>query len=516
MSVPIHIVFTNLRFLLGSTSASNSGFIPSLRVDMSQLKEESLKLNLASAPKGTQEHQDSHSQTRGHGGRNRDPDASPLASQAVLVPTSDLAPSVKSQSFVNLSRPSTPHPVVNLRDPAFDKATPKEGGNAESKVTPLVLDKLGSPLSSPPISASIFAATTPATTSPSTPVSGETISKSRHKDRSKDKTRRTPVGPATFSVPAPTPTTTVLIGVQEKGKDRKIKTRPDHLRARSKSPESFMDFGDDEIETGGGGGRDSGSGVTSDGEGKVSHHHQVRRSQTAPNAAGLFQFPLSAPPVLPSSTSPIVNESKVKATTDLSSVGIPSSSSASLAPERGLEIHRTPSMTSLTPSLSSLLSSQTTSTSTDDIFHPYSQVSHSLSFEQDKRKKMDKLAKLSRFLGDPVPIELVLGESYLLKNDDLPAFALANEVSAGGLASTGGGSRRPLWMRRRRSSSSAALPGYEEIDRRKDDLDPKERIRYVRRGAKMEQVCRFNLLPFSSNVILFAILCSDVRNQTSS
>ncbi|GJJ10050.1 hypothetical protein Clacol_004276 [Clathrus columnatus] len=342
--------------------------------------------------------------------------------------------SSKSQSS---SRPSTPHTLVKLRDHDHD---------------PVVASGSPATAGSGPASSILSAASASVETLKLNP---------RTNDKNWDKTRRTPVGPSTFS----TPTIISEDRGGQKEKDRKYQHRRTHVRTRSESPESFMDMDDDEIE--------SGSKINIRGN---EGDHREKRSQGMPIKARLsskadfssviLRSPLSQSPLATMSLSaPALEDSKTKATLD-----VPSGTST-----LSQLMHRTPSLASLT-------------TSIDDLY-AYSQDEDSLSLsEQEKRKKMDKIAKLNRFLGDPVPIELVLGDSYVFKDGDLPPLAMTEGV---GLVS---GSKKPLWMRRRRSSSSAALPGYEgrkdfaESERRKDDLDSKERIKHVRRGAKMEQM----------------------------
>lgn len=308
-----------------------------------------------------------------------------------------------------------------------------------------------------------------------------TASNSKAKGKSRDKTHRAPVGPATF-VPPPVASS----GLQEQ--DKKNKQRHPRILTRSDSPESFMDLGDDDIE--------SPISVV-DRDEALQRREKREQGSFGTNATPEIQqnsatpySPLSPSPLSAIPLSPMVLKSDPMAKT----TGNASLEASSLTPGQNLTIHRAPSTTSLAPSLASLLSIQTTSTSPDD-FHPYAQKSQVATYEQEKRKKMDKLAKLHRFLGDSVPVELVLGDSYAFKDGDLPAFALG-DVSVNN-------HKKPLWMRRRRSSSSAALPGYEEIDRKRDDLDSKERIRHVKRGVKMEQVwftflsLRLNCSPLS-------------------
>ncbi|KII94028.1 hypothetical protein PLICRDRAFT_50020 [Plicaturopsis crispa FD-325 SS-3] len=112
--------------------------------------------------------------------------------------------------------------------------------------------------------------------------------------------------------------------------------------------------------------------------------------------------------------------------------------------------------------------------------------------ELDRKRKRDKLAKLHRFLGSRVPVDLVLGVEPLAAS--LPPFApvdLPGSVSPplGPVLEEG------AYMRRRRSSSSAAFPStyLGDTERLKEDLDEKEKAINVKRAQKMERV--FGVLP---------------------
>lgn len=161
--------------------------------------------------------------------------------------------------------------------------------------------------------------------------------------------------------------------------------------------------------------------------------------------------------------------------------------------------------------------------------------------EVERKKMRDKLAKLHRFLGSRVPVELALGAEWVLKDLDLPEPAAAPAPAPAPTrpppavtSSSGVGSLAPpvgsdminvnvkdggkKWKRRRRSSSSGALPGYvsvnahsahlsssdpqlqsqrwdlcaaaasEASERMKDELGEKERALNLKRANKMEQM----------------------------
>jgi hypothetical protein len=99
--------------------------------------------------------------------------------------------------------------------------------------------------------------------------------------------------------------------------------------------------------------------------------------------------------------------------------------------------------------------------------------------EEERKRKRDRLAKLHRYLGSRVPLDLVLdlppdSEGSL----PAPAAVLDDWEDGQGLG------------RRRRSSSAAVFPTHwsDEIDRMKEDLDEHEKAINVRRALKMERV----------------------------
>lgn len=146
---------------------------------------------------------------------------------------------------------------------------------------------------------------------------------------------------------------------------------------------------------------------------------------------------------------------------DLSHEGNPISAILSTYPgHRRLGLQHSPS----TPSLTSTIANQE---------------------EVDRKRKRDQLAKLHRFLGSRVPVNLVLG---LDRGDaSLPPVILR------------GGSKpdptpkaaepRKLWSTRRRSSSADMYPRpSQSLDRLKEDLSDEEKAINVRRAQKMEKV----------------------------
>jgi hypothetical protein len=108
--------------------------------------------------------------------------------------------------------------------------------------------------------------------------------------------------------------------------------------------------------------------------------------------------------------------------------------------------------------------------------------------EVERRRKRDKLAKLHRFLGSRVPVQLVLGA-----NDG------GSPTSPGPRGQEGRASkldavseheeRRRAWLTRRRSSSAAVYPQRsDDLERLKEDLNDEEKAIHVRRAQKMEKV----------------------------
>jgi len=123
--------------------------------------------------------------------------------------------------------------------------------------------------------------------------------------------------------------------------------------------------------------------------------------------------------------------------------------------------------------------------------------------ELERKKMRDKLAKLHRFLGSRVPVELALGAEYVLDDSDLPPERATGDIYGYGSWNAGKG-----WKLRRRSSSSAyegrrsgrrsVGPGgviggldVDEVDERtRTSLDDRQRALVVKRANKMEQVRR--------------------------
>lgn len=104
--------------------------------------------------------------------------------------------------------------------------------------------------------------------------------------------------------------------------------------------------------------------------------------------------------------------------------------------------------------------------------------------EEDRRRKRDKIAKLHRFLGSRVPVDLVLAQVDERSVTPSPVTPMPQDLEA-----------RKARIRRRRSSSAAELGGTwsDDIDRLKEDLNEREKAINVRRAVKMEKVCLIHL-----------------------
>jgi len=104
--------------------------------------------------------------------------------------------------------------------------------------------------------------------------------------------------------------------------------------------------------------------------------------------------------------------------------------------------------------------------------------------EEERRRRREKLAKLHRHLGSRVPINLVLGGDH--------ADSTPHDPSMDWKASSSDADNPPArmaWPMRRRSSSAAFPPAWSDAhQRRKEDLDTKEKALNVRRAQKMEKV----------------------------
>ncbi|KAG2022774.1 hypothetical protein CC2G_000499 [Coprinopsis cinerea AmutBmut pab1-1] len=109
--------------------------------------------------------------------------------------------------------------------------------------------------------------------------------------------------------------------------------------------------------------------------------------------------------------------------------------------------------------------------------------------EEERRRKREKLAKLHRYLGSRVPANLVLGvhdpESNLPPASS-PERRRSMKISSSEAEDSIG---KKAWLRRRQSSSAALPPTWlDELERRKEELDTKEKALNVRRAQKMEKV----------------------------
>ena len=104
--------------------------------------------------------------------------------------------------------------------------------------------------------------------------------------------------------------------------------------------------------------------------------------------------------------------------------------------------------------------------------------------EADRKRKRDKLAKLHRFLGSRVPIQLVLG----LGDGELTPQSQEDHATKLDAVSEHGDHRK-AWLTRRRSSSAAVYSDRShDLERLKEDLNDEEKAIHVRRAQKMEKV----------------------------
>ena len=125
--------------------------------------------------------------------------------------------------------------------------------------------------------------------------------------------------------------------------------------------------------------------------------------------------------------------------------------------------------------------------------------------DEDRRQKRDRLAKLHRFLGSRVPVNLVLGI------DDIEASLPPPPTSTSP-------DSRATWIRRRRSSSAILTSPHwtDDTERVKKELNDKEKLINVRRAVKMEKVCTyFFSTDFYPNVIRLGFWCSPASNSLS-
>ncbi|KIP11723.1 hypothetical protein PHLGIDRAFT_99162 [Phlebiopsis gigantea 11061_1 CR5-6] len=109
--------------------------------------------------------------------------------------------------------------------------------------------------------------------------------------------------------------------------------------------------------------------------------------------------------------------------------------------------------------------------------------------EEDRRRKRDKLAKLHRFLGSRVPVEVVLAQLSLDAVKDLPPVVPVTTAVEQPLTPMDNDARK-TWIRRRRSSSAGELGGKwsDGLDRLKEELNNREKALNVKRAVKMEKM----------------------------
>jgi len=109
--------------------------------------------------------------------------------------------------------------------------------------------------------------------------------------------------------------------------------------------------------------------------------------------------------------------------------------------------------------------------------------------DEDRRRKRERLAKLHRFLGSSVPVNLILGI------DNVEA-SLPPPYRSPTTPSLGSADSRKTFSKLRKSSSAELLCSHwvDDPERVKEELDDKEKFINVRRAIKMEKACL--LFPF--------------------
>lgn len=115
-----------------------------------------------------------------------------------------------------------------------------------------------------------------------------------------------------------------------------------------------------------------------------------------------------------------------------------------------------------------------------------SQLGTMLDEEQadERRRKREKLAKLHRFLGSRVPINLILGtEDNVEASLPSPFFSPISPLNRND-------DRQTTWLKRRKSSSAILSSPHwsNDLERVKEELNDQEKLINVRRAVKMEKV----------------------------
>ena len=115
-----------------------------------------------------------------------------------------------------------------------------------------------------------------------------------------------------------------------------------------------------------------------------------------------------------------------------------------------------------------------------------SQLGTTLDEEQadERRRKREKLAKLHRFLGSRIPINLILGtEDNVEASLPPPFFSPISPLNRND-------DRQTTWLKRRKSSSAILSSPHwsNDLERVKEELNEQEKFINVRRAVKMEKV----------------------------
>ena len=110
----------------------------------------------------------------------------------------------------------------------------------------------------------------------------------------------------------------------------------------------------------------------------------------------------------------------------------------------------------------------------------------------ERRRKREKLAKLHRFLGSRVPINLILGTD-IEPSLPSPYFSPISPLYRNE-------DRQTTWLKRRKSSSAILSSPHwsNELERVKEELNEQEKLINVRRAVKMEKVYQFIFNGFKS------------------
>lgn len=132
--------------------------------------------------------------------------------------------------------------------------------------------------------------------------------------------------------------------------------------------------------------------------------------------------------------------------------------------------------------------------------------------EVERKRKRDKLAKLHRFLGSRVPVELILGVSD--GESFTPPALQGRDDHIRKLETVSEHGHPKAWLTRRRSSSSALYSNRSHnLDRLKEELNDEEKAIYVRRAQKMEKVRFLNQIIHVLTSLASGVRCPPTPNS---